>query len=218
MRATYRQPTRQPRRRAFTLVELLTVVAIIGLLVTLIVPTLRAAYQSLLSVQTKVRIENLSNGCELYRNEKLFYPGQDAYSAMGTKASGYLASCVLKDANNNFPASGYAAYETGMLGWVHPTVSAQSDPNAVVDPFTDRMAILYFPYDKDNSRFVAPSTLFTTSTQCNYAYITTSVTNVASSPYSLTDANMTATKKDRFLLIGAGKNRLFGDSDDVKNW
>jgi prepilin-type N-terminal cleavage/methylation domain-containing protein len=215
MRETQRQLRRQ-RRQAFTLVELLTVVAIIGLLVTLIVPTLRAAYQSLLSVQTRVRIENLANGCELFRNEKSFYPMQDSILSLGTKASGKLAGCLFTDANGNFPASNYSAYENNMLGWVHPTSSSQNDPNAILDPFSDRMAILYFPYDKDNNRFVASGTTFTSTNQCNYSYITT--TTVASAPYSLTDANMTAAKKDRFLLIGAGKNRLYGDSDDVKNW
>jgi prepilin-type N-terminal cleavage/methylation domain-containing protein len=73
-------PSRERGSRAFTLVELLTVIAIIGLLASLIMPSLGAARVMAREAQTKSLLHVLETGLQQYRDEKLahdaFPPGR----------------------------------------------------------------------------------------------------------------------------------------------
>ncbi|HPM23890.1 MAG TPA: type II secretion system protein, partial [Phycisphaerae bacterium] len=62
--------TTSPRRRwAFTLIELLTVVAIISLLISILVPSLSGARDAAKNAKTRSIMKAAGEGLELFRNE-----------------------------------------------------------------------------------------------------------------------------------------------------
>ena len=56
-------------RMAFTLIELLTVVAIIALLIGILVPSLGAARDKAKDVKTAALLKAISDGCEMFKND-----------------------------------------------------------------------------------------------------------------------------------------------------
>lgn len=61
-------------RRGFTLVELLTVLAVIGLLVGILIPTVTSARRSALKAKTRVQFNQWIASIESFRREYGFYP------------------------------------------------------------------------------------------------------------------------------------------------
>ncbi len=67
--------TRRPlHRRAFTLVELLTVIAIISLLIGLLIPALQQARNAAKKVSTQNLLSTLGKGCEMFNTQLNSYP------------------------------------------------------------------------------------------------------------------------------------------------
>ena len=60
--------------RAFTLIELLTVIAVIAILTAIIIPTVGGARDSALRATTKAQFNQWAGAMELYRQEYGFYP------------------------------------------------------------------------------------------------------------------------------------------------
>lgn len=71
-------PGRPRGRRGFTLLELLAVVAIIGLLAALIFPAVGAARRSAQAARTKVQFLQWAAAIESFRSEYGYYPSFDA--------------------------------------------------------------------------------------------------------------------------------------------
>jgi prepilin-type N-terminal cleavage/methylation domain-containing protein len=63
-----------PGRRGFTLVELMTVIAIIVLLIGVLIPALSSARTSARKATTAGLIKSLDSGCEMFRNDFKQYP------------------------------------------------------------------------------------------------------------------------------------------------
>lgn len=91
------------RRRGesgFTLAELLIVIVIIGLLMSILTPTITAIMQQVYTANSLARINELANGATVFKEEWGKYPGQDDYKKHSEPAGGswsysYTGSQVL---------------------------------------------------------------------------------------------------------------------------
>jgi prepilin-type N-terminal cleavage/methylation domain-containing protein len=97
----------------FTLIELLTVVAIIGLLVGMVVPTIQSVLESLYVSRTLARINSLSGGAEQYKiagtGNKYFPAQQYAKSILVDGATmGVSSSADGKAKPTSYPQAGSA--------------------------------------------------------------------------------------------------------------
>ena len=69
------------KTRGFTLVELMIVIAIIGLLITLLVPAVTKAFAIIIKVQTERILKDIALGLETFRNDFGCYPPSKPYDA-----------------------------------------------------------------------------------------------------------------------------------------
>lgn len=168
--------------RGFTLVELLTVVAIIGLLVSMVVPTIRAVLQSNQRMKMLTRVQSLASAATIYKMSATgnrYYPGQDALGLGGlvsgnatypncqNAGSALLARCLFTDPNGAFPVSSYGRLDEGLLDTTNNPVTGV--PYSILDSASETMAILYYPsrmgekgsVDQyriaDNSKYTSPA-------------------------------------------------------------
>ena len=82
-------PTNFPSaRRAFTLIELLTVIAIIGILAAILIPTVSSVRVSANKAKTKVQFNQWAAAIESFRSEYGYYPAFGTNSANLINPSG----------------------------------------------------------------------------------------------------------------------------------
>ena len=81
--------------RAFTLMELLVVVFIIALLISILLPTVKVIIDNATAAKTRAWVASLAAGCETYKNQYGFYPGQDPYWSAQLGLGAYTGSQVL---------------------------------------------------------------------------------------------------------------------------
>ena len=78
------------RARGFTLLEILTVVIILGLLLSIVVPTVIGRGDEARVTVAKADIRSIANAMELYRMDNSHYPStQQGIAALVQKPSGY---------------------------------------------------------------------------------------------------------------------------------
>lgn len=81
-RTQYSSP--QARPAAFTLVEMLTIIAVIVLLVCILVPSIYAGLTQAKRVQSQAILDMLDKGCQLYRDDFREFPPSGGLVADGT--------------------------------------------------------------------------------------------------------------------------------------
>ncbi|MEN6665085.1 MAG: prepilin-type N-terminal cleavage/methylation domain-containing protein [Phycisphaerae bacterium] len=132
---------RPPARggRGFTLIELLVVITIIVILAAMITPAVMWGIRYSRSVNSQTRIDRLANGIVAYKNDKLFYPGQDILAKIGIAANPtqYAGSQILAAA---------------MLGYDYNTITTVAN-EAALWPATNgvpsKSYIAYFRHATD---------------------------------------------------------------------
>jgi competence protein ComGC len=89
------KPVAKPIRRskAFTIVELLTVMSIIVILIGLLVPALNKVKKYATTVKQKAQLHSMDTGIELFSNETGGYPPSDATDCTGTAGGPGLPYC-----------------------------------------------------------------------------------------------------------------------------
>lgn len=91
------------KKNAFTLIELLTVIAIIAILAGILIPTIGAAKKSALKAKTKVQFSQWASAMTLFKQEYGYYP---SVAASGSSAglldtSYFLADLTARDYQGN---------------------------------------------------------------------------------------------------------------------
>ncbi len=230
---------------AFTLVELLVVVAVIGLLVSILVPVVQTVLASASAARTRARVIELATGCYNYKKERDYYPGQDTYAQLGPlTGSQLLAACLFEypfaDVSNSSrppPVSGkYAPMRAGDLDKFKSGSSYQATYTgkltSILDRAEDPMAILYYPYRihvtsdevkerykySDNSWYVdrVYSEYVAAKDKTSYS-LQQYRTDMQEAFYGFsTTAVGTVRGEGAFLLIAAGKDRLYFTGDDIR--
>ncbi|MFB3890422.1 MAG: type II secretion system protein [Phycisphaerae bacterium] len=208
-----------PPRGGFTLIELLTVIVIIALLLTILVPTIKGIIMQGYAAKTRARINALSNGAYAYYEDtaRRFYPGQQ-YSNWSvlptapTTGSQVLALCLFSPKPGvtgvSFPTDVYASYTPDIL------FTSNGKNNTIADTFPDTMPICYYPshigntgvgqfFESDNSAYTSGA-VSPNSPGFN-AFITNQVTNNAYCDGS-------------FLIIAPGTARKYFDQANVTNF
>lgn len=79
-------------RRAFTLIELLTVVALIGILAAILIPTVSSARRSANKARTRAQFAQWGSAIEAFRQEYGYYPTFETGGAGANKVNGNTAA------------------------------------------------------------------------------------------------------------------------------
>ncbi len=215
-------------RVAFTLVELIVVIMIIGLLMAILIPAVTWGIKVGLSAAAQTRVEKLANAATAYKNEKGYYPGQNTTSSLSTyTGSQILAACVFDylydyidgttpfttdpaDSNYDrcYPKSKYSGYEDD-----ESLEKLNGEVNTLSDGFWGTsMAICYYvswPGQTGTSQFLETDNDEYTTGNTGGETFTEFITNPS---YDLPYNDKT------FILISAGVDRKFFTKDDATNF
>jgi len=223
--------------RAFTLVELLVVVAIMSVLAAIITPAVLRARSAARNAAIKVEIDMLHMAIMNYKNEYGSFPPADspAFSSSSPAfkhLSRLFPRCI--DIEEQFAGVAVITPQTAMGFWLS---GYTSDPMSPLRPSGGRRRL----YDFDQSRLVDNSYFPSRNPKAPYIYINaanylTSPTEVREFtglaggtyfahrvPQSLlqadfADANQPAFNPDTFQILCAGPDGIFGTDDDLSNF
>ncbi len=129
-------------------VKWVIVVCGIILVACLMVPTVTSEPHSAYVTRSKMRIGELSDGCNQYKQDNERYPGQMQAATIGTgkgprSGAQFLARAmftkVMADGETQYPVGRYVTYIEGDL------IDADGVTGLVSDRFPDPMPILYYP-------------------------------------------------------------------------
>lgn len=150
---------------AFTLLELLCVIAVIGVLAALIVPSVGGARRSANKAKIKVQFAQWTTAIEAFRAEYGYYPAFDAGNLVngGVTATEHPFHDLLagrrRDGTPPAPGSA-AAVQNRKLARFHTFAESELDAAGLVRDAFDNTAIAVL-VDKDLDGFIRPGADFT---------------------------------------------------------
>ena len=146
-------------RRAFTLVELLVVISIIAILISIVLPSIAQVRRMAQSTAAQALVRSLDQDCELFRQDKKYYPGLNPNDAndmarLNPAAPNYLSAAqmltrdlfnlvalpnALKDSNQWVAVAGakrYADFDLSVLdvSGTHNDLYYNNPNSNVTDP------------------------------------------------------------------------------------
>lgn len=221
------KPITSTSRRAFTLIELLTVIAIIGILAAIIIPVTGAVRKSAKKAQTKSQFSQWTQSMLGYKNEYGFFPPINR-STYGTSATNKLNSdafaAALTGKQLDGTAFGSSATTADLFGnkkrQSFYTV-AESDLNAAHNSFVDAFGNtdIVVVYDKDGDGMIT-SDDFDNSTPTSFPNVSPVGGGSSLTPNPKTGLSGSGSNKKGprasviFYSAGAGSN----DSDIIYSW
>jgi len=229
------RPAGRAKSKAFTLVELLTVIVIMGLLLSILVPSITAILRLADATKTTARISALSNGANAYKSDTQYYPGiryeneltgsvpPGSYTGSQVLAATVFAYSYADIGSPNPPAGeGYVSYKKDWL------INYSERSNTLGDAFPDQMPICYYPSrltgpGKETISYSGSHSVFSTFRyQDNDVYTGTTGEQLDNFTKSIADERFPgsdmARREQDFLLIGPGPDRIYFTHDDVTNY
>ena len=225
------------QHKGFTLVELLTVIIIIGLLAAILLPTVTSALKTGYGAQGKTRVESLSRGADLYKRDHGLYPGQSStmLSSMSVQefsGSQVMAACMygynLFDQFST-PKGLYDTYKEDFLQQI-PVGTIPDRKRVLADGFPSgkAWAVLYFPSVPGTlaSDWAAHFDYNHNKVHTNFkpvnAHADETSQKVAFSgppPSVIVDTRVNmAYRASQFIIIAPGQDRKYFTSDDIRNF
>lgn len=235
------RPAGRSKSRAFTLVELLTVIVIIALLMSILVPSITAILSLAHATKTAARISALSNGANAYKSDTQYYPGirhenrltgsvnpeSPTYTGSQVLAATMFAYLSYTDIGSANPSreedKDYVTYNRNWL------IDHSNRRDTLGDAFPDQMPICYYPSRLTGPGKEAPPSGYSGSQQVfstfrykdNDAYTGTTGQQLDKFTESIVDERFKdsdmARRGQDFLLIGPGPDKIYFTSDDVRN-
>jgi prepilin-type N-terminal cleavage/methylation domain-containing protein len=154
------------RRHAFTLLELLCVIAVIGILAALIFPSVGAARRSANKAKVKVQFSQWVAAIESFRGEYGYYPAFDASNLVngGVTAADHPFHDVLAGRRRDgtpLAAGGPAATQNRKLARFHSFTDSELTAAGLVRDAFDNTALAVL-VDRDLDGFIRSGADFTT--------------------------------------------------------
>lgn len=201
------------RKKGFTLIELLTVIIIIALLLTILVPAITTIMKMGSAAKCKARISAFESTTMAYfaTNGSLYYPGQQNVAEIGGAVTGsqVLARTLFTNSAGVYKGDGSPMpYDRELV------ISDAANPGVLSDGFSSPKAVCYYvsrPRAIGLSQYVSADN--STYTGTNDAAFNAMIKNKAFS------TTMDVPYKDRqFLLIAPGPDGIYFTNDDITNW
>ncbi len=216
-------------RRGFTLVELLTIIIIIGMLVALVSPAVTEARKQFKVTQSRAIIEQVKMGINMYKNDMGSLPPSDgSYPApggsnkqiSGAGGAAGLVQCLLGYLPKNDDGLSGPGFRTVKAGKKHgPYVSQKmiyaGDPSIFQDAFAND--ILYYRWESTGQN----SGAFRTSDNSNKG--PTNIMTYVRNPHSSDTAH--PYYREDYLILSPGPDRQWAKPttetekvDDIANF
>jgi prepilin-type N-terminal cleavage/methylation domain-containing protein len=147
--------TLRPRRRAFTLIELLTVIAVIGILASILIPTVGAAKKAANKAKTKAQFVGWANALQNFKSTYGYYPDIFNNGKLNINGSSedFIKALSGRDKNGNTVTTGgnrrAAGFYSFAEGEFQLTSTGDISDTQLADAFNNINITIYVDHDND---------------------------------------------------------------------
>ena len=218
------RPGAERRRGGFTLVEMLVVVAIIGILAAMLIPAIWVAITAANNVRIAVEVGLMETAFQAYRTKYQNYPPNSSGDFVNHVKRAYPRSNPTKPANLNSPAE-------DLVFWLQGFGPDVTDPLDTANNGAKREAI----FDFDKSRLVdadsdglmeyypkgggqTPYVYFHHESYTTISHTVGGGTDNVAKPYKSNVAGQNYVNDDTFQIISAGLDAEFGSGNADKTF
>ncbi len=219
-------------RSAFTLVELLAVILIIGLLAGLLTPAVMQALTKARNAAIKAEIDMLHMALMNYKNQYGSFPPCSVLTITGTDAaSKHVIRVFPRTSNISEEVKTAVTPANAIYGWLSgytddPTRPVSGGtPNKLFDFDTSRvLAGTYYPPGKPNSPYIyvrsgtSAAGYGAITTPATYPIVTTSGTTSYQPELQRLTTGTAFFNPDSFQILSAGRDEVWNTDDDLSNF